>query len=100
MFFQIDIVSKCNGNRTKRRKIANIFLQTVNKQLVSTTIYFTYHSCIESCCTVGRLFTQGSYDELRKFVTNYIHTIVFEEKNEEKELMMSVRNRSPSRVEN
>lgn len=49
---------------------------------------------------VGRLFTQGSYDELRKFVTNYIHTIVFEEKNEEKELMMSVRNRSPSRVEN
>lgn len=48
----------------------------------------------------GRLFTQGSYDELREFVTNYIHTIVFEEKYEEKELIMSVCYRSPSRVEN
>lgn len=43
---------------------------------------------------VGGFFTQGSYNELRKFVINYIHTIAFEGNQEERAYDICMRSKS------
>lgn len=47
-----------------------------------------------SRAVVGGFFTQGSYNELRKFVINYIHTIAFEGNQEERAYDICMRSKS------
>lgn len=49
---------------------------------------------VMSRAVVGGFFTQGSYNELRKFVINYIHTIAFEGNQEERAYDICMRSKS------
>lgn len=95
------------GRREERKatepsKYVFLFFSTSNRE-IEAVFRDTLILRVTLVCRIvlrgGGLFTQGSYNELRKFVTNYIHYRVWK-KTEEKELMMSVCDRSPSRVEN
>lgn len=60
------------------------------KRVVYHDLPFFYVACKRRVVRWGDILLRAVYDELRRFVTNYIHTIAFEENREERAYMMSI----------